>query len=192
MLTRRRLMGTAAAATAVSLYAPYVRAAEPDTLRFASAAGGPRALDPNQTTQGADNWAVAQVFEYLAQPEDGDFGKSPEEFRPWLAESWTTSDDARIWVFTLRQGVQFHGGYGEMTSEDVAWSFLRARDTGVDTSQYLNIVDAVASGAYEVTVTLKDLAGASLYSKTLAPQVEVDSGDFVTIETLTHHAADDK
>lgn len=29
------------------------------------------------------------------------------------------------------------------------------------------------------------------FSKTLAPQVEVDSGDYVTIETLTHHAADD-
>jgi acetamidase/formamidase len=29
------------------------------------------------------------------------------------------------------------------------------------------------------------------FSKTLKPQVEIDSGDFVTIETLTHHAADD-
>jgi acetamidase/formamidase len=29
------------------------------------------------------------------------------------------------------------------------------------------------------------------FSRTLAPQVEVDSGDFVTIEALTHHAADD-
>ncbi|PJE26396.1 Acetamidase/formamidase [Pseudooceanicola antarcticus] len=29
------------------------------------------------------------------------------------------------------------------------------------------------------------------FSKTLKPQVEVDSGDIVTIETLTHHAGDD-
>jgi len=29
------------------------------------------------------------------------------------------------------------------------------------------------------------------FSKQLAPQVEVNSGDFVTIETVTHHAADD-
>lgn len=29
------------------------------------------------------------------------------------------------------------------------------------------------------------------FSKTLKPQVEVNSGDIVTIETLTHHAADD-
>ena len=29
------------------------------------------------------------------------------------------------------------------------------------------------------------------FSKTLKPRVEIDSGDFVTIETLTHHAGDD-
>ncbi len=29
------------------------------------------------------------------------------------------------------------------------------------------------------------------FSKNLKPLVEVDSGDFVTLETLTHHAADD-
>lgn len=29
------------------------------------------------------------------------------------------------------------------------------------------------------------------FSKTLAPKVEIESGDYVTIETLTHHAGDD-
>src|SRR5690349_6299210 len=29
------------------------------------------------------------------------------------------------------------------------------------------------------------------FSKSLKPVVEIDSGDFVTIETLTHHAGDD-
>ena len=29
------------------------------------------------------------------------------------------------------------------------------------------------------------------FSKNLKPLVEVESGDFVTLETLTHHAADD-
>lgn len=169
MLTRRTLLGSAAAVAATGLYAPRVRAAEPDTLRFASSAGGPRKLDPNQTTQGADNWAVAQCFEYLVQPDDGDFGKKPDDFRPWLAESWSTSDDTKTWVFTLRQDVQFHGGYGEMTADDVAWSFIRARDHGVDTSNYLNIVDAVATGKYEVTITLNNpdplFLGSTVFSR---------------------------
>jgi peptide/nickel transport system substrate-binding protein len=44
------------------------------------------------------------------------------EFRGQLAESWSISDDFLTWTFKLNQGVQFHKGYGEMTSEDVMWS----------------------------------------------------------------------
>ena len=98
------------------------------------------------TTQGSDNWAVIQMFEYLARPPDGNFGVAPEDFEPWLAESWTISDDAKTWVFTLRQGVQFHKGYGEMTSEDVARSFIRARDDSVGSANYANIADVIESG----------------------------------------------
>jgi peptide/nickel transport system substrate-binding protein len=156
LLTRRLLLGTAAAAAATGLWAPALRAAAPDTLRFASAAGGPRNADPNQTTQGSDNWACIQMFEYLVLPPDGDFGVRPEDFQPWLAESWTTSEDARTWVFKLRPGVQFHHGYGEMTSDDVVRSFIRARDEGVSKANYANIVDAKASGPLEVTITLQN------------------------------------
>ena len=39
-----------------------------------------------------------------------------------LAESWEISDDFLTWTFKLNKGVQFHKGYGEMTSEDVVWS----------------------------------------------------------------------
>ncbi len=156
MLTRRSMLGSAFAMTAAGLYAPRVWAASGDTLRFASAAGGPRKTDPNQTTQGSDNWAVIQMFEYLVMPPDGKFGVKPEDFAPWLAESWTTSDDAKTWVFTLRKGVQFHKGYGEMTADDVVRSFLRARDEGVSTSTYSNLANVTASGAYEVTMQLSN------------------------------------
>lgn len=157
MITRRRLLGTAAAATlATNLYAPWVRAQSRDAIRFASAAGGPQKTDPNLTTQGSDNWAVIQMFEYLVLPPDGEFGVRPEDFQPALAESWTTSDDAKTWVFKLRQGVQFHKGYGEMTSEDVTRSFLRARDEGVSKANYVNLKDVQSTGKYEVTITLKD------------------------------------
>jgi peptide/nickel transport system substrate-binding protein len=42
---------------------------------------------------------------------------------PLLAESWSISDDFLTWTFKLRQGVQFHKGYGEMTAEDVVYSY---------------------------------------------------------------------
>jgi ABC-type transport system substrate-binding protein len=44
------------------------------------------------------------------------------EFKGLLAESWSISEDFLTWTFKLHKGVQFHKGYGEMTSEDVIWS----------------------------------------------------------------------
>ncbi len=40
-----------------------------------------------------------------------------------LAEEWSVAPDNRVWTIKLREGVQFHGGVGELTAEDVVWSF---------------------------------------------------------------------
>ena len=42
-----------------------------------------------------------------------------------LAQSLETSKDGMRIHFKLKQGVEFHGGYGEMTSEDVKYSYER-------------------------------------------------------------------
>ena len=42
---------------------------------------------------------------------------------PMLATEFTLDPSLEYGDFTLRQGVQFHDGYGEMTSEDVAFSY---------------------------------------------------------------------
>jgi peptide/nickel transport system substrate-binding protein len=39
-----------------------------------------------------------------------------------LAYTYEVLDDGKRYRFHLRQGVQFQGGYGEMTAADVAWS----------------------------------------------------------------------
>lgn len=48
-----------------------------------------------------------------------------------------------------------------------------------------------AKQAYHYLPANADTVHWGFFSKTLKPQVEVDSGDIVTIETLTHHAGDD-
>jgi ABC-type transport system substrate-binding protein len=40
-----------------------------------------------------------------------------------VAESWTVADDLSSIDITIKKGIQFHGGFGELTAEDVAWSF---------------------------------------------------------------------
>ena len=42
---------------------------------------------------------------------------------PMVALSYILDSSLESGTFTLREGVQFHGGYGEMTSEDVQFSY---------------------------------------------------------------------
>lgn len=49
------------------------------------------------------------------------------QYQPWLAEKWTTSDDFLEWTFTLRDDVYFHDG-NKMTAEDVAFTYTRNLD----------------------------------------------------------------
>lgn len=44
------------------------------------------------------------------------------EFKPGLAREWSLSDDGKTVTYVLEEGVQFHGGYGEFTASDAAYS----------------------------------------------------------------------
>ena len=97
-------------------------------MTFALAARSPNSFEPAFAVQGADNWVTMQIFDTLVEPEDGTFAVTPGDFKPWLAESWTSSADARTWTFQLRKGIKFHGGYGELTADDVIFTFERLLD----------------------------------------------------------------
>jgi len=48
------------------------------------------------------------------------------ELEPQLAESYTVSDDGLTIDFTLRKGVMWQRGYGELTTDDVKFSYERS------------------------------------------------------------------
>ena len=50
---------------------------------------------------------------------------------PMLAERWSVTPDAQSWTFNLRQGVQFHKGFGEFTAEDVIHTNERHAREGI-------------------------------------------------------------
>lgn len=50
-----------------------------------------------------------------------------DEFDPDLAERWTVSEDGRTYEFNLRAGVQWHKGYGQVTANDVKFTFDRLK-----------------------------------------------------------------
>jgi peptide/nickel transport system substrate-binding protein len=151
--SRRAFLGGAAAVGAGALAAPAAQA-QGAGISIALAARAPTGLNPQQTAlTGADNWAIKQIFDTLTKSPDGAWAVRPEEFQPALAESWESSPDARVWTYRLRRGVQFHKGYGEMTSDDVAFTFGRHLDPTLVTNQkalYSNLARVEAPDRYTV------------------------------------------
>ena len=45
--------------------------------------------------------------------------------KPMLADKWEISPDGKMYTFFLHKGVQFHGGWGELTAEDVKYTVER-------------------------------------------------------------------
>lgn len=82
---------------------------------------------------------------------------SVEAIEPDLAESWTVSADQKSYSFKLRPGVKWHKGFGEVTSEDVKYSLLFARDSPQSTYRtiFANIADVATPDKYSVVISLK-------------------------------------
>jgi ABC-type transport system substrate-binding protein len=77
-----------------------------------------------------------------------------------LAYAYEVLDYGKRYRFHLRKGVQFQGGYGEMTAGDVAWSLNRIhrKDTGSRWSNIFRAMDrAEEVDRYSVDVYLKTL-----------------------------------
>ena len=80
------------------------------------------------------------------------------EVEPDLAESWTLSPEGTIWTFKLRKGVQFHKGFGELTAEDVKFSFERQinRTPGTRFGVNLEVIKSIeVVDPYTVQIALK-------------------------------------
>ncbi len=70
--------------------------------------------------QAPESYMYLGITEQLFRPQ-GD-----ELVGPWLATDWQIAPDFSQATITIRSGVQFHKGWGELTAHDIAWS---ANDT---------------------------------------------------------------
>lgn len=162
-ITRRNLLATSAAGIVVASLPAGASVAfaqkANDTITFAVAARSSNSLNPQEVgLSGADNWAVYQIFDRLVNLPAGQWANEPQDYQPGLAESWDVSEDARTWTYKLRKGVKFHKGYGELTSEDVVFSFRRHIDPKIVTNSktfYVNIGSVEAPDETTVVFTLK-------------------------------------
>ncbi|MCJ9749228.1 ABC transporter substrate-binding protein [Neorhizobium sp. BETTINA12A] len=160
-ISRRMFIGRTAATIAGASIATSLSgsafAQASDTLRLAFAARGVRTIDPARSIQGADEWAIIHIFDKLVEVPLGHFPTSVAEVQPSLATSWSVTPDAKSWTFQLRQGVKFHKGYGNLTSDDVKFTFDRLRNDkalGGNRVLFDNIADVKVDGPATVIFTL--------------------------------------
>src|SRR5690606_13756241 len=133
---------------------PKSAAAAETTLRSAIGFDDIRSLDPQMAVATSDIGIVANVFESLVKFPGGQLGSS--DIQPALATSWEASDDKKEWTVQLREGVKWHKGHGDFTSEDVKFSFdrIKADATG---SPFRQTLDNVASVETDGPLTVRIL-----------------------------------
>jgi peptide/nickel transport system substrate-binding protein len=108
-------MVIAAVLVCAAAVAPALAAPE-GTLTVAVATFGNERWLPNLYV-GAEDVVLKPMYENLLTRD------AKGELAPGLAERWQVLDGGRTWKFHLRKGVQFHGGKGELTAEDVRFTF---------------------------------------------------------------------
>ena len=79
-------------------------------------------LDPHKAVAAGTKEVLFNIYEGLMKPDkDGNLVEA-------VASDYKISDDAKVYTFTLRDGVKFHNG-NDVTAEDVKYSIERCADT---------------------------------------------------------------
>jgi len=134
--------------------------AEEQVLR-ARLAAAPRSLDPAFVDRLDAEVMAYNIYNGLVDYDD------EGAFVPDLAESWESNEDLTEWTFQLRQGVQFHNGYGEFTSADVKFSYERIQDPDIASFfaiDFENVGSIDTPDPYTVVFTLTEPDALFLHS----------------------------
>jgi peptide/nickel transport system substrate-binding protein len=111
------------------------------------------ALEPSLIGSRAEDNIIAHIYGTLYEIT------GEGTFRPYLANSYSISEDGMEWTFTLNEGIECHDG-SPLTADDVAYTFQRAADpanafTGNTVGfvfPSVGYVDARADSDLEVTI----------------------------------------
>jgi peptide/nickel transport system substrate-binding protein len=151
-MLRAALLGTALAVAGTAS----AQAQSGPTLRVGMAAQDVGRLDPHFAVSTIDRVVVAWMFNGLVRFKPGSI--DPANIEPDLAERWESSPDGRTWTFHLRRGVQFHGGFGELTADDVVFSLRKAATaaTSAFAADFRAFETVEAVDPYTVRIVLRE------------------------------------
>ena len=151
----------ATGATEQAVAAPAAEGPQPGGTLTLAIRQEPSSLDPGGSANAVSQRALANLYDSLVW-------MTPEgEFVPWLATSWTVSDDGMAYTFKLREDVKFHDGT-PFTAEAVQVTLDRILDpetgstsakTAIGPYDHTEIVDD-----HTVVIHTKDPYGPFLYA----------------------------
>ena len=131
-------------------------------------------LDPHQTFDVGRVAVRLNLYDGLYRWQD-----NPPKLEPWLAESYTVSDDGLTWTFTLRKGSKFHDG-SEVKAEDVVYSMERIlalkKGAAALFSRMIAPGNSKALDDYTVQFTLSTPSAIFL---SIVPEIHVVNADLV-------------
>lgn len=88
-------------------------------------------LDPIASGNTASGGKIMNMFDAPMNYHNG-----TTEVRNLLAKDFEISDDLTEYEFTIKQGMQFHGDYGEVTADDIVYSIRRLVESTNSTNTY--------------------------------------------------------
>lgn len=155
---RHFLQGAAVAGAAVTAGPRFAWSAEGGVFRMANY-GDLQVLDPAFTLAAAENAIYELIYHRLVSFK----GAEDTEVEMDAAESINQVDDTHI-EFTLKKGIMWSNGFGELTAEDVKYSYERIADPAMESPYSGNwaALDHVeVTGTHSGVIVLKE------YSATL-------------------------
>ena len=108
-------------------------------------------LDPGGANDSGSQKAYNLIFDCLLT-----FDQNLQVI-PHVATAFTSSQESKVWTFTIRKGIKFHDG-SELTAEDVAFSFQRilaAPEAESQKRSSLAMIDTIETNGDQVIFKLK-------------------------------------
>ncbi len=159
--SRRAIM---AMPLALAFSATFANAVSADSLRIAVAAD-PGYLDPAYWGSSSEQLLIDNIYPRLGKYVPGDSWKIELD----AAKSVDLSDPQHI-AFELKPGIMWSGGYGELTAEDVEYSFERHINPDLESgvwAEFSLLEDVEVTGKYTGVIHLS-APSPSFWSATLA------------------------
>lgn len=87
---------------------------------------------------------------------------------PGLAETWEPDETGRVWRFTIRKDVRWHGAPDDLTAEDIVFTYETIKEMGEQESMYaseLGVIEMMrAESPYTLIVEAKEPGYSALYA----------------------------